>query len=48
MVELTEGEIRFLLKVIIESRNIHGADLQEAVLAFDKLQKKLRELNNVQ
>ena len=40
------AEIRFLLKMIVESKTICGTELQQAVLTFDKLQKKLREMQH--
>tara|TARA_R100000152_G_C6781585_1_gene216413 strand:- start:5219 stop:5368 length:150 start_codon:yes stop_codon:yes gene_type:complete len=44
--KLTEDELIFLLKTIVESKNIHGVDLEKAVRTFDKLQKMLKELKH--
>ena len=45
--KLSADEIKFLLKVVVESKNIHGADLERAVHALNKLQKMLKELIHV-
>ena len=45
--ELTKDEVRFVLKVIIESRNIHGQDIEKAVYVIRKLQEQLKENGNV-
>tara|TARA_R110002020_G_scaffold181645_1_gene376758 strand:+ start:15895 stop:16035 length:141 start_codon:yes stop_codon:yes gene_type:complete len=44
---LSPDEIRFLLKIVIESKTIHGMDLERAVTALSKLQKMLKELEHV-
>tara|TARA_R100000152_G_C6774577_1_gene202446 strand:- start:448 stop:594 length:147 start_codon:yes stop_codon:yes gene_type:complete len=45
--EFTLNELRFILKVIVESRNIHGQDIEKAVYVIKKLQDKLKENGNV-
>ena len=45
--QLEAEDIRFILKVIVESKNIHGLDLERAIHTLNKLQKMLKELNNV-
>ena len=45
--KLESDDIRFLLKVIVESKNIHGLDLERAIFTLNKLQNMLKELNNV-
>ena len=44
---LESDEIRFLLKVVVESKTIHGMDIERAVRALSKLQKMLKELEHV-
>ena len=44
---LEANDIQFLLKVVIESKNINGMDIERAVFTLNKLQKMLKELEHV-
>lgn len=41
---LDANDVRFVIKLIIESKNIHGQDIDRVVLLLNKLRNILREL----
>ena len=41
---LDANDVRFVIKLIIESKNIHGQDIDRVVLLLNKLKNMLKEL----
>jgi|TARA_R100001129_G_C5185443_1_gene209168 hypothetical protein len=41
---LDSNDVRFIIKLIIESKNIHGQDIDRVVLLLNKLKNALKEL----